>query len=94
MPPAREKFHAPLLQSVVDSVVFGRDLDFSGSQDYDDAFKAGSPHTLSICILPVEEVVFREVSLNSFLLCRINFEEHMASLPGSRRSAKDWDLTI
>ncbi|CAE7722260.1 yvrE [Symbiodinium pilosum] len=35
----REKFHAPLLQSVVDSVVFGRDLDFSGSQDYDDAFK-------------------------------------------------------
>lgn len=36
----REKFHAPLLQSVVDSVVFGRDLDFSGSQDYDDAFKA------------------------------------------------------
>jgi len=36
----REKFRAPLLQSVVDSVVFGRDLDFSANTDYDDAFKA------------------------------------------------------
>ena len=55
---AREKFHAPLLQSVVDSVVFGRDLDFSGSQDYDDAFKACQPWSRGMEIIETHGATF------------------------------------
>jgi hypothetical protein len=36
----REKFNAPLLKSVIDSVVFGHDLDFSNDKSCNDPFKA------------------------------------------------------
>ena len=36
----REKFNAPLLKSVIDTVVFGHDLDFSNDRSSNDAFKA------------------------------------------------------
>eukprot|EP00435_Cladocopium_sp_Y103_P004835 s4107_g1.t1 len=36
----REKFNAPLLKSVIDSVVFGHDLDFSNDKSCNDSFKA------------------------------------------------------
>lgn len=36
----REKFHAPLLKSVIDTVVFGHDLDFSNDKTCNETFKA------------------------------------------------------
>jgi len=36
----REKFHAPLLKSVIDTVVFGHDIDFSEGKHFDESFKA------------------------------------------------------
>ena len=41
----REKFNAPLLKSVIDTVVFGHDLDFSNDRSSNDAFKAGNKPT-------------------------------------------------
>ena len=42
---SREKFNAPLLKSVIDTVVFGHDLDFSNDRSSNDAFKAGTKPT-------------------------------------------------